>query len=326
MHMRYRTLGNTGLEVSEIGFGALGIGGVSSDIASYGPTDDRESLAALERAFADGITFYDTSPDYGNGRSEELIGRAFRGKRDDVVIASKVGFVSLSRPNDQVAIRESLAAVNIRQTLEGTLRRLQTDYLDLLQLHSPPLEILRDMPEIFSTLEGLRQDGKIRAWGISLRSPADGVAAVSEFSAPVLQVNFNMIDQRALDIGLLDLAREKNVGVITRTPFSYGFLTGKYADAKFDPRDHRSQQPPERLEKWAAAPRLFQPFNNDKERTLAQLALQFCLASSSVSTVIPGMMRPAEVDENSRALEVEPLGAEEFTAIREVYRTHSFFG
>lgn len=324
--MRYRALGSTGLTLSGIGFGGLGIGGVSADVASYGPADDRESLAALRRACDLGITFYDTSPDYGNGHSEELIGKAFSGKRDGVVIASKVGFVSLSRPHDETAIRESLAPVNIRQTLEGTLRRLQTDYLDLLQLHSPPLEVLRGMPEAFATLQELRQEGKIRAWGISLRSPADGIAAISEFSAPVLQVNFSMIDQRVLDNRLLDLAAEKGAGIIARTPFSYGFLTGKYADAKFDPRDHRSRQPLERREQWAAAPAMFLPLNQDKERTLAQLALQFCLAPRSVSTVIPGMMRPAEVDENAKAIEVESLGAVEFTAIREVYRTHTFFG
>lgn len=324
--MHYRTLGTTGFIVSEIGFGALGIGGVSSDIASYGPTDDRESLAALERAYGAGITFYDTSPDYGGGHSEELIGRAFASRRERVVIASKVGFVSLSRPNDLDAIRESLEPANIQRSLKGTLRRLGSDYLDLLQLHSPPLEVLRGMPEVFVTLQDLRQAGRIRAWGISLRSPADGAAAIKEFNASVLQVNFNMIDQRALDIGLLDLAREKNIGVIARTPFNYGFLTGKYSDSKFDPRDHRFQQPPERLKKWAAAPAVFAPFSEGKERTLAQLALQFCLAPPGVSTVIPGMMRPAEVDENTRALAVEPLGTAEFTAIREAYRASAFSG
>lgn len=324
--MHCRPLGNTGLSVSEIGFGGLGIGGVSADVASYGPADDRESLAALRRAYDLGITFYDTSPDYGNGHSEELIGQAFRAKREHVIIASKVGFVSLSRPNDEAAIRESLRPPRIRETLEGTLRRLKSDYLDLLQLHSPPLEVLRQMPEVFATLEGIKREGKIRAWGISLRSPADGIAAISEFSAPVLQVNFGMIDQRALDIGLLDLARERNVGVIARTPFSYGFLTGKYADAKFDPVDHRSRQPFERREQWAAAPAMFSSLNQGKERTLAQLALQFCLAPEIISTVIPGMMRLAEVDENTRALEVESLGTAEFAVIRERYRASVFSG
>lgn len=324
--MRYRTLGKTGITVSEIGFGGLGIGGVSADVASYGPADDSESLAALARAYDAGVTFYDTSPDYGNGHSEELIGKAFWGKRERVVIASKVGFVSLARPNDRAAIRDSLRSSNIRQSLEDTLRRLQSGYLDLLQLHSPPLEVLREMPDIFSTFDDLRQEGKIRAWGISLRSPVDGIAAISEFSAPVLQVNFSMIDQRALDNGLFDLATEKGAGIIARTPFSYGFLTGKYSDSKFDPRDHRSRQPLERREQWTAAPAMFSSLNQGKERTLAQLALQFCLAPEMISTVIPGMMRLAEVDENARVLEVEPLGATEFTAIRAAYRASAFFG
>lgn len=322
--MRYRQLGATGISVSEIGFGALGIGGISADIASYGPSDDRESLAALRRAYDLGITFYDTSPDYGGGHSEELIGQAFRGKRNRVVIASKVGFVSLTRPNDEAAIRESLMPSRIRQTLEGTLRRLGSDYLDLLQFHSPPLGVLRSMPEIFGTLDELAREGKIRAFGISLRSPQDGIAAISEFSAPVLQVNFNMIDQRAWENGLLDLAAEHQVGVIARTPFNYGFLTGKYSQTSFDPRDHRSRWPGGQLAFWVQAPDLFRPIAERAGRTLTGLALRFCLAPPAVATVIPGMQRVTEADENVAAAS-EPLTAEDLAAIREIYRGREFF-
>lgn len=323
--MRYRALGTTGLTVSEIGFGGLGIGGVSADVASYGPADDKESLAALERAYDAGVTFYDTSPDYGQGHSEELIGLAFRGKRERVVIASKVGFVSLSRPNDESAIRESLAPSCIRQTLEGTLRRLESDYLDLLQLHSPPLEVLRSMPEALATLGELQREGSIRAFGISLRSPRDGPAAINEFNIPVLQVNLNLIDQRALESGLLAAAAGQGIGIIVRTPLAYGFLSGRYTGLAFDSRDHRASWSPEQLKAWTAAPAYFAPLNAGTERTLAQLAIGFCLSPPAVATVIAGMQRVSEVEENVAVAALPPLAAADVAAIENIYRQHDFF-
>lgn len=321
--MRYRALGKTGITVSEIGFGGLGIGGVSADVASYGPSDDRESLRALGRAYDLGVTFYDTSPDYGQGHSEELIGQAFRGRRNSVVIASKVGFVSLARPNDEAAIRKSLEPANIRQTLAGTLRRLGSGYLDLLQVHSPPAGLLKRHPEVISSLEDLKRGGQIRAWGISLKSPADGEEAIA-LGAAAIQVNFSLIDQRALDTGLLDLARNREVGLIVRTPFNYGFLTGRYSGSALGPEDHRTRFSPQRRRQWAEAPALFAGLNRGRDRSMTELALQFCLAPSGVSAVIPGMQRVREVEENIRPMYVPPLDSAEFEAIREIYRSSAF--
>lgn len=323
--MRYRKLGKTNIEVSEVGFGALGIGGVGRDIASYGPTDDEESFRALKRAYDLGITFYDTAPSYGNGHSEEILGRAFHGMRDKVVLASKVGFVSLERPNDLDAIRGSFSPGEMRRSLEGSLRRLETDYLDLLQLHDPVLDVLRSDPEILETLAVLQQEGKIRAFGVSLKSPAEGAAAINEFDAPAIQINFNMIDQRALENGLLDLAQARGVGVVARTPFNYGFLTGKYSSLQFDPQDHRARWPEAQLKVWAQAPELFLGLNRGKTRTPAQLALQFCLSHPAISTVIPGMLSVREVDENVSAIDADPITPDETEAIRAIYSAHDFF-
>src|SRR5207249_10447963 len=137
-------LGQTALEISEIGFGAWGIGGASAGAVSYGPTDDGESLRALRRAFDLGVTFYDTADLYGHGHSEQLIGAAFRDIRTRVVLATKVGFLAPYGPQD-------FSPRHVRTALEGSLRRLQTDYVDVYQLHNPPMDLLRSNPGLVET-------------------------------------------------------------------------------------------------------------------------------------------------------------------------------
>lgn len=317
--MHYRKLGKTDIEVSEIGFGSWGIGGETSDGAnSYGKTDDTESVRSLEKAFEKGINFIDTSNIYGYGHSEELIGQTFRDRRDKIVIASKAGFVKHGGPHD---LRGSF----IRECLEGTLRRLQTDYVDLYQLHSPPIDLLRDTPEAIETMLALKKEGKIRAFGISVKNPQDGVLAIREFGAEVIQVNFNMIDQRALEAGVFDEAAKAGVGVIARTPLAFGFLSGAIKSFDFSAGDHRSSWPEGQLKRWADAPDLFSFINRDPARTPTQLALQFCLGFPGVSSVIPGILHPHEAEENAAASDRSPLTAEELAAVELVYKQHTFF-
>lgn len=316
--MHYRLLGKTGITVSELGFGAWGIGGSSKETPSYGKTDDRESVEALKRAFDLGVTCYDTSPAYGDGHSEELIGKAFRTNRKNIMIASKVGFTSFRKAQD-------FSPEGIRASMEQSLRRLQTDYLDLLQLHNPGIHELAENPNVVGALVTLKKEGKILAWGISVKSPDDGLAAIRELHTSVLQVNFNLIDQRARENGLLELAAAEGVGIIVRTPFNFGFLTGKYGDTKFGALDHRSRWPAEQLKRWAEAPALFSEVASENRRTLPELALKFCLAPESVATVIPGMLTVSEVEENIRVADSGPLQEEELAAIRAIYASHKFF-
>jgi aryl-alcohol dehydrogenase-like predicted oxidoreductase len=317
--MKYRLLGKTGLTVSEIGFGAWGIGGATDDGPnSYGATDDGESLRALAAAFDKGITLYDTSNIYGYGHSEELIGKAFKGMREKVIIASKVGFVKYGAPLD-------ITPAHIRVSLEATLRRLQTDYVDLYQLHSPSLELLEKTPEAVDELRTLKREGKIRAFGFSAKNPGDAIAAIKKYGFEAVQVNFNMIDQRAVESGLFDCASEYGAGVIARTPLAFGFLTGKVADMRFDPHDHRSLWSEGQLKRWTEAPDLFSFINQGKNRTPAQLALKFCLGFKAVSAVIPGMLHLSEVEENAQASDTPPLGNEELDAVAVVYKSHEFF-
>ena len=316
--MKYRPLGTTGLTISEIGFGAWGIGGATPGATSYGKADDRTSLAALRTALEHGITFFDTADIYGGGHSEQLLGQAFgekSGLRDKVVIASKVGFLGHNAP-------QNFSPDHIRTTLTGTLDRLASDYLDLYQLHGPALELVTD--DVLGMLDSLKKEGLIRAYGISLRAPEDGAGAI-DLGFRAIQANYNLIDQRIRDNGLLDDATAAGAGIIARTPLAFGFLTGRITSTTFASDDHRSAWPREQLERWNRAPKLFSPLNTGTSRTMTQLALQFCIADPAVATVIPGIMTPEEAVENASASDLPPLDAATLTKITDIYENNEFY-
>lgn len=318
--MKYRRLGSTGPEVSEIGFGAWGIGGNANGAVAYGPADENESKNALRRAFDLGINFFDTSDFYGFGRSEELIGQALKQVRSRIVIATKVGLLSAAGDQD-------FSAGHIRRAVENSLRRLQTDYLDLYQLHSPSIKLLERDDTILTSMQALQAEGKIRAVGVSVRSPDDGLIVARNFNVGCIQVNFNMIDQRARENGLLALCSDRGIGVIARTPLCFGFLSGKYSVKQdFGPFDHRSKWSSAQIECWADAYRLFVgAVKNGGDHTPAQLALRYCLSSPGVSTVIPGMLTNAHVEENAAASDLGAIPGAELHRIGEIYDRHSFF-
>ena len=316
--MRYRNLGRSGIPVSEVGFGAWGIGGNKDGAVAYGPTDESQSLDALAAALDAGINFFDTSDLYGFGESERLIGKAFSACRDKVVIASKVGMLDAAGQQDFEPSR-------IAKALGATLARLRTDYVDLYQLHGPPIDLLARNPEILAALDLLRQAGKVRAVGISLRSPEEGLRALELYPFAAVQANFNLLDQRVIDTGLLDKCAERGAGVIVRTPLCFGFLTTRYsATEKFDPSDHRSRWDVEQRRVWSNAYQLFSGVNNRPESP-AQFALRFCLSFDAVSSVIPGMLSRAHVEENAAAGDAPVLMPEEKGRIREIYRSNRFF-
>ncbi|HVM77103.1 MAG TPA: aldo/keto reductase [Candidatus Paceibacterota bacterium] len=317
--MNYRTIGKTGITVSEIGFGAWGIGGETQDGAnSYGKTDDAESKRALERAFELGITFYDTSNIYGYGHSEELLGEVFSKRRDKVVIAGKAGFTKHDGPHD-------LSPAYLRKCLEESLRRLKTDYIDVYQLHSPPISLIEEHPECVEELQKMKSEGKIRAIGISVKGPGDALPAIEKFGFESVQVNFNLIDQRALETGAFEAARKHGAGIIARTPLAFGFLTGAITDLHFPPHDHRSAWPERQLKLWADAPNAFAFLRKGKDWTPTQLALKFCISFNAVSAVIPGILHPSEAEQNAAASEGALLTKQEIDAAIEVYKTREFF-
>ncbi|MFH1162116.1 MAG: aldo/keto reductase [Candidatus Jorgensenbacteria bacterium] len=314
--MKYRQLGKTGILVSEIGFGTWGIGGLTEGATSYGKTDDEESLRALAYAFEKGITFYDTANIYG--RAEELLGKAFGKRRDKVIIATKIGFEKHGGPHN-------VSPAHIRASLEESLKSLGSDYVDVLQFHSVPLELVRRENGCMETMADLKKEGKIRAIGYSVKDPAAALVAMNEFNVDAVQVNFNMIDQRVLTAGVLDAARERGTGIIARTPFCFGFLTGAITDTRFGVNDHRSTWPSEQLIRWKEAPAKFSLVDQESQYTPSQLALLFCIAFPEVSTVIPGMLTTGEVEENSAVSDLRPLSSKQVEAIKKICRESDFF-
>ena len=308
------------MQVSEIGFGAWGIGGSANGATGYGPTDDRESMAALRRAYDLGVTFYDTAALYGYGHSERLIGEALRDVRANVIIATKVGFLDDGGAQD-------FSPAHIRGSLEASLKHLQTDYVDLYLLHSPSLAVLVDDDRILRVLEELQSEGKTRALGISLGSPSDGHVSITKFGFKAIQVNFNLVDQRALDIGLFDLCDQNDVGIIVRTPLCFGFLTGAYSrDTQYDPSDHRTNWSGDQVARWVDAGGLFSAAVADcADQTPAQMALRYCLSYRFVSTTIPGMLTVDHVEENLRASQMRSYSQDALQCLEKVYQENTFF-
>ncbi len=317
--MKYRKLGKSDIVVSEIGFGAWGIGGSSGGHIAYGSTDDNESCLALRLAYDLGITFYDTSDFYGHGHSETLIGKTFKDARDKIVIATKVGLIKGDGTTD-------FSLAHIKSSLEKSLRRLQTDYIDVYQLHNPPIHDMEKNGEIMITFQELIKQGKVRLLGISTRSPDDALKAVKKLGFKVVQVNFNLVDQRVLLNGLFDYCESQGIGIISRTPLCFGFLTGNYSkDSHFDTHDHRRYFSDDQLELWEQAISLFRkdvPAHDEMNN--AHFALRFCLSHPAISSVIPGMLNRKEVKENVASSEFGPLPGKILAIIKKVYSKTSF--
>ena len=306
--MKYRTLGRTGLKVSEVGFGAWAIGG-NDHGNSYGPTDDNVSIAAIERAFELGCNFYDTADVYGHGHSEELLGQALKEHRCDVVLATKVGgdfYHNPPRMNFNPEYLEFAAA--------KSCERLQTDYIDLYQLHNPPAQLLKT-GKIFESLEKLKDSGRIRHYGVSIHDPQEGLLSMKYGKPATIQVVFNLLRQEAKN-QLFHGAREQNVAIIAREPLSNGFLTGKFTiDSTFPSGDIRGNFPLNYLAGLVRAARQLGVLES-KTRTLAQASIRFALDHKDVATVIPGAKTPQQTEENMKASELPSLTGEELLRIK----------
>lgn len=316
--MQYKPLGSSGIEVSVVGFGAWGIGGRTPGATSYGATKDDVSLRALAEALDNGITFYDTASVYGDGHSEELIGTCFARCRDRVVIATKAGILPSFKGYD-------FSPAALRASLEGSLARLRTDYVDVLQLHNVEPATVLNEPQIADLLNSFVREGKVRAYGFSTPSPDDALALLAVPHNACIQVNLNLLDWRGIDNGLFDAARSRNVGIVARTPLAFGFLTGRFdRDATFPPEDHRSRWPQARIAAWVeAADAVFAAMGvAADESARVAVALRFCLSFDAVTTVIPGMLAPDEVRTNIAAAAAGGLDAAEMAQIEQIYRQH----
>lgn len=298
--MHYRPLGKTGITVSEIGFGGWAVGGpteASGVPVGWGKTSDDESLAAIRRARDLGVTFFDTADIYGHGRSESLIGLVLSRKRSDVVIATKVGIVRTAAGEH----RKDFSKRHIFYAIDGSLKRLRTDYIDLYQIHNPSLADLR-REEIQEAMEMLQSWGKIRFWGVSVSLPEDGLEIIRNGWGYTLQVLYNVLNQQPAE-ELFPLAQEKGYGIIARVPLASGLLTGKYtADAGFPADDvrqnfltgRRMQEALERVDEVRA-------IVGGAVHSLSDAALRFVLSHPAVSTTIPGARNQRQVEANVTA-------------------------
>ncbi len=301
--MHQRRLGNTGLIVSEIGMGTWELGG-----REWGDIGETEAVDLLRYAFESGVTFYDTADQYGGGRAEQLLGEAFSALGNRVVIATKLGYELDSdgwishgweRPSFNVS------PDYIRQAVEGSLKRLKRDVIDIYQFHAPPPAAEWD--DAFGTMEALKTEGKIRFYGLCLGSEADALKAMAETNVSALLLTYNILSQE-MAASVMETAAEKGVAVVVRQPLSSGLLSGQLGpDTVFAENDYRKTWPREKfladLERVEQAKSIV----GNKAKSLPQAALKFILAHPAVSSVVPGMMTPAQVDDGVATSGATPL-------------------
>ena len=309
--MRRRKLGRTGLEVSEIGLGAWAIGG-NAHGNSYGPTQDAESVAAVRRAADLGVNFFDTADVYGWGHSEEILGQALEGRRDELFLATKVGGDFYHG-----GVRMNFDPGYLAFALDRSLRRLRTDHVDLYQLHNPPAELMTDQTT-YEVLDGLKAEHKIDHYGVSIHEPVEAMLCLEAGKPEVLQIPFSLFRQEWIEEVLAE-ARRADVGIIAREPLGNGFLTGRIRpDATFPPGDIRHHWPASMIAGRSAAAEHLQ-FLEKTNRTMAQAALRFVLAFPETSVAIPGAKTIAQVDENVAAADAPALTESEIQESRTLY-------
>ncbi len=317
--MKYKIMGDHPLKVSEIGFGAWGIGGLTEGYTSYGETDDAVSIAALEYALDTGINFFDTSNVYGNGRSEKLIGEVFAGKRGEVFLATKAGFSSFHEP-------PNFSCDSIRASITESLSRLRTDHLDLIQLHNITAGELERTPKLTQMLDELKTTGTTMLVGASVKTPSDAISILELYPFDVIQANFNMMDIRVITSGLFEKLRGTKTSFIARTPLAFGFLTGCLTGSEqFPEGDHRNAWSRDQLSLWGAGSNIVRESCVEFPQAPAiELALRFCISYEEVTTVIPGMLTPVEVKQNVEAIAAGPLIPESLKAIETIHQHQRF--
>lgn len=315
--MNYRQLGDTGIKVSEIGFGAWAIGGgfvLSGRGMGYGTTDDKESEQALHRAIDLGVNFIDTANSYGAGRSEELIGKVLQERSEEVYTATKAGV----QRRDPEWPTMNFSSGHIREEVEKSLKRLKREVIDVYQLHNPSAEIIKK-GEAFSTLKDLQREGKIRFFGASIGSEEEGFEAMAQ-GAQVLQVSFNMANRKPEE-KIFPAALEKGIGIIIREPLANGILTGKFTyDTVFPEDDWRSAWlNGENLKHAVDTVKALESAAGNAAASTAELALRFVLSNKAVSVVIPGAKNPKQAEQNCGASVGSPLSPSILQKIDEIF-------
>lgn len=316
--MKYRRLGGTDIEVSEVGFGVWTV-----STGWWGEVDDERSVRLLRRAHEKGINYFDTADTYGSGKGETLLFDAFGHMRDEVVISTKIGydFYNHTERRGQQERPQDWSEGFIRFALEQSLKRLGTDYVDFLQLHNTKMDAIEN-DALFGLMGELKREGKIRACGVALGPKIgwleEGVKAMRERDLDGLQMIYNLLEQ---DPGrdLIETARETNTGLVVRVPHSSGMLEGKYTkDTTFGKNDHRRHRPKEWLLEGLKKVEQLGFLTESGERTLGQAALKFILASPESVSTLPNIYDEVQLEEFAAAPATPDLTEGELARIEEL--------
>jgi aryl-alcohol dehydrogenase-like predicted oxidoreductase len=320
--MRFRTYRNTDLTVSEVGFGLWTI-----STGWWGNFTEGEAVALMHRAFDLGVTLFDAADTYGNGLSEELIAKAFPNQRNEIVIATKVGYDFVlygeARRRGQREIPQDFSPEAVTRATDAALKRLKTDRIDLLQLHNIRMEQVHD-DALWTTLEKLKTEGKVRYYGIAL-GPAigwlyEGVNCIRERGVTSVQHIYNILEQhpgRAFHDAANDAS--KDTMFLIRVTHSSGMLEGKYTEeTTFPPTDHRSHRPRSWLLNGIKKVEQLR-FLENSDRTLGQAALQWLLADHRVASTLPNIYNEEQLVEFAKAPDCPPLAADDMVKIEKLY-------
>ena len=323
--MRYRRLGDTKIEVSEVGFGVWTV-----STGWWGEVDNQRSVQLLRRAYEKGINYFDTADTYGSGLGETLLADAFGHMRDQVVISTKIGydFYNHTQRRGQQERPQDWSEKFLRFALEQSLKRLGTDYVDFLQLHNTKMDAIEN-DALFELMEEFVSEGKMRAYGLALGPKIgwleEGVKAMRERSLDGVQMIYNLLEQ---DPGraLIAAARETRTSLFVRVPHSSGMLEGKYTEeTTFAKNDHRRHRPKEWLLDGLKKIEQLDFLTASRERTLGQTALKFVLASPEIASTLPNIYDYDQLEEFAAAPETPDLTEEELARIEELYENNFGF-
>jgi aryl-alcohol dehydrogenase-like predicted oxidoreductase len=324
-----RTLGKSGIEVSALGMGCWAIGGPynwNGQAVGWGQVDDAESERAIHHALELGVNFFDTAGSYGAGHSERVLGHALRGARDRVVIATKFGLTFNEEQREMTGVNLALTHADVRTECEGSLRRLETDYIDVFLLH-PGEYSLQDAPEVVNALEALVKDGLIRNYGWSTDDPEGAKVFAQGEHCAIVEHQLNIFEDNP---AMLEVCHTLKLGSINRGPLAMGLLTGKFRAGQSLPKDDIRGVGPEWMQyfrngqpnpEWMARLEAIRAILTSSGRTLEQGALAWLWARSPNTIPIPGFRTARQVQENAGALEFGPLEPAQMQEIQVILGT-----
>ena len=317
--MKYRTLGTTDLEVSEVSFGGWTVG-----TNWWGKIEPDQAVSLLVKAYDLGINFFDTADTYGVGYGEEIIAKALTKQRHDIIIATKFGYdfyANVVREGHKER-PQNFTPEFIRYACEQSLRRLNTDYIDLYQLHNPRIDTI-EQDEVFDTLEELVKEGKIRYHAVALGPDIgwfeEGEASMRERKVPALQIIYSILEQDPARL-FFPIAQEEGTGLITRVPHASGLLDDTYTkDTVFDPTDHRSHRKQEWLEEGLKKVDHLGFLKENLDSTMGQIAIKFALSVPQVAAVLPNITSVPELEEFAATPDTEEIPSDFLDRIIELY-------